>query len=119
MNEKVIRKPRLEKSNMYGTIKDCQKLYNEVKQWNRYDNDDSSQNKGVVYGMGWAISDLAYHGYRGESLKREQEAMSAVINACEYLQQVLEDVLGIESECYESNLEEEGYGRYKLVDMKG
>lgn len=40
MSNKVIRKPRLEKSNMFGTIKDCQKLYDEVKQWNRYENDN-------------------------------------------------------------------------------
>lgn len=44
--------------------------------------------------------------------------MKAVINACKHLQEVLEDVLGIEAECYKVNLDELGYSRYTLIDTK-
>ena len=73
MSDKVIRKPRFQKSNMVGTVKDCQKLYEEVKQWTRCEENDTSPLKQIVYGMGWSVSDLAYHGWNGDKLKREQE----------------------------------------------
>lgn len=118
MSDKAIRKPRLEKSKITGVVYDSQKLYDEVKQWNRYEDTDNSSLKGVAYGMGWAMSDLVCHGYVGEDLKREQEDMKAVINACKHLQEVLEDVLGIEAECYKVNLDELGYSRHTLIDTK-
>lgn len=116
MSDKIIRKPRFEKSNMRGTVKDCQKLYDEVKQWTRCENIDSSPLKNLVYGMGWAVSDLAYFGWQGEALNREQEALYAVMNAVEYLKDTLEDVLGIESQEYSDYLKNDECGRYKLID---
>jgi hypothetical protein len=68
--------------------------------------------------MGWAQSDLAFHGWKGESLKRESTALEAVIDAAYYLQNVLEDVLGIESEEYADNLKNDECGRYRLIDTK-
>lgn len=101
---------------MRGTVKDCQKLYDEVKQWTRCENTDSSPLKNLVYGMGWAVSDLAYFGWQGEALNREQEALYAVMNAVEYLKDTLEDVLGIESQEYSDYLKNDECGRYKLID---
>ena len=114
--EKKTRKPRFEKSCMSGTIKDCQRLYDEVKQWNKLDELDTSTLKGIVYGLGWSQGDLAYHGWGGDALKRESNAIEAVISACKYLQNVLEDVLGIPSEDYVDYLKNDEHGRYKLID---
>ena len=116
MSDKVIRKPRFQKSNMVGTVKDCQKLYEEVKQWTRCEEDDTSPLKQIVYGMGWFVSDLAYHGWDGDNLKREQEDLYAVMNAVKYLQNVLEDVLGIEATEYSDYLKNDECGRFKLID---
>lgn len=116
MIDKIIRKPRFQKSNMRGTVKDCQKLYDEVKQWTRYEEGDMSPLKQIIYGMGWAVSDLAYYGWDGDNLKREQEDLHAVMSAVEYLQNVLEDVLGIESTEYSEYLKNDECGRFKLID---
>jgi hypothetical protein len=115
---KKIRKPRFEKSNMYGIVESCKKLYEEVKQWNRIDESDTSPLKGITYGMGYTESDLIFHGWEGESLRRERAAINAVVDAAYYLQNVLEDVLGIESEEYISDLRNDECGRYKLIDTK-
>jgi hypothetical protein len=116
--DKKVRKPRFEKSNMCGTVESCKKLYEEVKQWNRIDKSDISPLKGITYGMGYTESDLVYHGWEGEGLRRECAAINAVVDAAYYLQNVLEDVLGIESEEYISDLRNDEYGRYKLIDTK-
>ena len=116
MSDKVIRKPRFQKSNMVGTVKDCQKLYEEVRQWTRCEENDTSLLKQIVYGMGWSVSDLAYHGWDGDNLKREQEDLYAVMSAVEYLQNVLEDVLGIEVTEYSDYLKNDECGRFKLID---
>ena len=101
---------------MKGTIENCQKLYNEIKQWTHLEDNDISPLKGVIYGMDWATGDLAYHGWYGDNLKREDKDLYAVINAVKYLQNVLEDVLGIESYEYSDYLKNDDCGRFKLID---
>ena len=116
MRDKVVRKPRFEKSNMTRSIKDYEKIYNEIKQWTRYEDSDTSSLKNIVYNMMWDINDLVYHGWEGEALKREVDDLEAVINAVKYIENVLEDVLGITSEEYDVYLENDECGRYKLID---
>lgn len=116
MSEKIIRKPRFEKSNMSGTVKGCQKLYDEIKQWTRCEDSDTSPLKNIVYGMGYMQGDLAYHDWEGEALKRESNDLEAVIAACKYLENTLEDVLGIESTEYSNYLKNDECGRYRLID---
>ena len=101
---------------MAGTIKDCQKLYEEVRQWTRCEENDTSLLKQIVYGMGWSVNDLAYYGWDGDNLKREQEDLYAVMSAVEYLQNVLEDVLGIDATEYSYYLKNDECGRFKLID---
>lgn len=110
---KRLRKPRFERSNMAITVRNCKLLYDEVIQWRRWDESDTSMLATVIYGM--AFSGV-YLDLKGNISEREQVAINAVTNAVEYLQNVLEDVLGIQSEDYVDNLKNDECGRFRLVD---
>lgn len=52
---------------MSGMFECYEKLYNEIVQWG-YDcpKDNDSKLKEIIYGMGYSIGDMAYHGWTGE-----------------------------------------------------
>lgn len=110
---KRLRKPRFERSNMATTVKNCKLLYDEIVQWRRWNESDTSALATVVYGMMFSGISM---DLRGNASEREQTAINAVINAVGYLQNVLEDVLGIQSEDYVDNLKNDECGRFRLVD---
>lgn len=117
-NDKKIRRPIFEKSRMPGTIETCQKLYDEIKQWC----DSGTECKGVSQlgilsnNLEYLSGEFAYHGWEEVDLKRETDNINAVVAACECLKNTLEDILGIQSEEYKCYLNNDGYGRYQLID---
>ena len=122
-NDKKIRKPKFEKSRMTGIIEACRKLYDEVRQWcgETELTDDAGvriTQLGIVSNLGYMSDELAYHGWRGKNLKRESDNIEAVVAACEYLKNTLEDIHGIQSEEYKWYLNNDGYGRYQLINTQ-
>lgn len=85
------------KSNMSGMIKDYQKMYDAIKNWDESPLDNDSQDC-YLYGMGWAIDDMAYHGWTGEPANNEKYHYKKVCECHKALKVALEDALGINKE---------------------
>jgi hypothetical protein len=108
--DKVIRKPIYQQSNMNGMVKDYKKIYDEIKNWNNIDdNENDNKLKGVIYGMGYAVGDAGYFGWKSNELTNERNTFNAVYNAYMELLHACEDALGIESKVYVSRVDEDGY----------
>lgn len=83
------------KSRMSGMVSDYQKMYDVIKNW-----DESSFNKEskdhYIYGMGWVIGDMAYHGWTGDAAKNERHHYDEVKKTHKALKIALQNALGIE-----------------------
>ena len=111
--EKSVRTPNTKKTRMSGMFECYENLYNEVIQWG-YDcpKDSDSKLKEIIYGMGYTIGDMPYHGWTGEPANDERKTFKAVEDAYRQLLFALEDAIGKESLVYKSHLDENG--KYKF-----
>lgn len=108
----IKRQHRFPKSKMLGANNAYQKMYDILKP---IDDPDSN---GALYGLGWAMGDMPYHGWVGEAAKAENQTYNAVCNAYLYLMNCLEDALGIESYDYASDLKNSPDGQFLLINTK-
>ena len=83
------------KSNMSGMISDYQKMYDAIKNWNESSLNKESKDH-YIFGMGWAIDDMAYHGWTGDAAKNEKHHYDEVKKAHKALKVALQNALGIE-----------------------
>lgn len=111
--DKVVRKPVYSKSNMSGLVKDYQKVYDEIKNWNNFNNDLSSELAGIMYGMGYSLDDAPFFGWTGDKLNEERRTFNAIEKAYTDMLFALEDALGIESEVYANRVDENGFYKSK------
>lgn len=112
------RTPKHESFCIEGLRKDAEKLYNELVQWNRCGRDNKSPQASVLFGMGMAVSDLAYHGIVGEFREAECGKFNALYGAYKCLLATVEDLIGVKGEDFDSELNEKGECRYQIVDTK-
>lgn len=91
------------KSRMSGAVTDYQKMYNAVKNWNeaspptRFNNGVIQNEEGhYIYDMGWAISDMAFHGWSDKAAENERHHYEEVRKAHKALKMALQNALGIE-----------------------
>ena len=87
---------KYKKSNMSGMVSDYQKMYDAIKNWNESPPAGAVKNGYYIYGMGWAIGDMAYHGWSGEAAKNESYHYEEVRKAHKALKVALQNALGIE-----------------------
>ena len=67
------------KSRMSGMVSDYEKMYDAIKNWNeaspptkRLDDGTFYNEPGhYIYGMGWALEDMGFHGWVGDAAKNE------------------------------------------------
>lgn len=90
------------KSRMSGAVADYQKMYQAVKNWNeaspptRYENGTVYNEEGhYIYDMGWAIGDMAYHGWSDKAAENERYHYEEVRKAHKALKIALQNALGI------------------------
>ena len=91
------------KSEMNGMIADYQKMYDAIKNWNEassatsmIDGKPYNEPGHYIYGMGWAIGDMGYHGWTDEAAKNEILNYEEVKKAHKALKVALQNALGIE-----------------------
>lgn len=91
------------KSNMSGMVKNYQKMYDTIKNWNEaspptkvIDEQIHNEEGHYLYGMGWAIGDMGYHGWSGDAAKNEIYHYEEVRKAHKALKVALQNALGIE-----------------------
>lgn len=92
------------KSKMSGMVSDYQKMYDAIKNWNEASPPTKRLEDGTVYnepghyiyGMGWAIDDMAYHGWTGDAAKNEWHHYEEVKKAHKALKIALQNALGVE-----------------------
>lgn len=78
------------KTRISGAFKDYSKMFEQIKDWNNSDAD------GVLYGLGWAIDDIGYHGWTGEAAENEHNIFKKVETAHSYLLKTLAEAIGYE-----------------------
>ena len=67
------------KSRMSGMVSDYQKMYDAIKNWNEESPPTKRLEDGTfynepghyIYGMGWALGDMCFHGWVGDAAKNE------------------------------------------------
>lgn len=91
------------KSKMNGMVSDYQKMYDVIKNWNEaspptkyIDGKHYNEEGHYIYGMGWAIGDMGFHGWSGEAAKNEIYHYEEVRKAHKALKVALQNALGIE-----------------------
>ena len=84
------------KSNMSGMISDYQKMYDAIKNWDESPSTIEVNGESYIYGMGWAIGDMGYHGWSGDAAKNEIHHYEEVKKAHKALKSALQNALGIE-----------------------
>ena len=88
------------KSKMNGMVSDYQKMYDVIKNWNEsfpvIDGKSYNEEGHYIYGMGWAIDDMGFHGWSGEDAKNEVYHYEEVRKAHKALKVALQNALGIE-----------------------
>ena len=111
--EKSVRTPDTKPTRMSGMFECYENLYNEIVQWG-YDCPENSDSKlkEIIYGMGYTMDDMMYHGWTGETANNERSTFKDVENAYLKLLFALEDAIGKESLVYKSHLDENG--KYKF-----
>lgn len=90
------------KSRMSGAVADYQKMYNAIKNWNtaspptRFVNGEIYNEEGhYIYGMGWIIDDMGFHGWSGKAAEVERYHYEEVRKAHKALKVALQNALGI------------------------
>ena len=85
-------------------VTDYQKMYEVIKNWNEASPPTERLADGTfynepghhIYGMGWAISEMPYHGWIGDAAKNEIYHYEEVRKAHKALKVALQNALGIE-----------------------
>lgn len=113
---KIERKPLLEKANIVCLRNTAQIIYDEIIQWDRWEDNDTSKAKHSIFSVGHAMGDMAYHGWFGEPAQKESEKYDALRATYRCLLATVEDLLGIKKEEWDSELNENGEVRYQIVD---
>lgn len=84
-------------SRMSGMISDYQKMYDAIKNWDKSPSASQVDEPGhYIYGMGWAIDDMGFHGWEGEAAANERRHFEEVKQAHKALKIALESALGID-----------------------
>lgn len=90
------------KSNMSGMVKDYQRMYGAIKNWDEpshptkiIDGKPMNEEGHYIYGMGWGIGDAAYFGWTGDALQNERDHYENVRSKHAELKKALEEALGI------------------------
>ena len=94
------------KSKMSGMVSDYQKMYDAIKNWNEASPPTKRLEDGTVYnepghyiyGMGWAIDDMGYHGWTGDAAKNEwhhYEEVNSFIFLSHFLSHLLHQPQGV------------------------
>lgn len=90
------------KSKMSGMISDYQKMYDAIKNWNEaspptkvIDGKAYNEEGHYIYGMGWALGDMGFHGWTGDAAKNENYHYEEVRKAHKALKVALQNALGI------------------------
>lgn len=87
---------KYKKSNMSGMVSDYQKMYDAIKNWDESPPTEVVKDGYYIYGMGWAIDDMGYHGWLGEAAQNEIYHYEEVRKAHKALKVALQNALGIE-----------------------
>ena len=89
-------------SKMHGMWDNYQKMYDAIKNWNEASpptkvDDGKLYNKPghYIYGMGWALSDMGFHGWTGDAAENERYHYEEVRKAHKELKTALQNALGI------------------------
>lgn len=77
-------------------ISDYQKMYDTIKDWNESVPVGVVKDGYYIFGMGWAISDMGFHGWSGDAAKNEIHHYEEVRKAHKALKVALQNALGIE-----------------------
>lgn len=86
---------KYKKSNMSGMVSDYHKMYDAIKNWNESPYAGEVKDGYYIYGMGWAVSDMAFHGWVGEAAENERHHYEEVRKAHKALKVALQNALGI------------------------
>lgn len=97
----------MSKTRMTGPYNDYLEMFEQIMFWNaaqhkveKYNNEkykpQDIKNCGYLYGLGWAISDMYYHGWQGEAAKNEQDIYDKVETAYCYLLKTLAEAIDFE-----------------------
>lgn len=91
------------KSKMSGMVFDYQKMYDVIKNWNEASPPSKIENGKIIneeghyiYGMGWTLGDMPFHGWTGDAAKNEWHNFEEVRKAHKALKVALQNALGIE-----------------------
>lgn len=84
-------------------ISDYQKMYDVIKNWNEASPQSRIENGVIIneeghyiYGMGWVLGDMPFHGWTGNVAKNEWYHFEEVRKAHKLLKVALQNALGIE-----------------------
>jgi len=81
-------------SKMSGMVKDYNKMYETIKDWNESPI-DNSEGEHYIYGMGYAISDAAYFGFTKKELDNERYHYHNVVQKYKEFKEALAEAIGI------------------------
>ena len=84
------------KSKMKGIVQDYQQMYDAIKNWNESPPPGPVTGGYYIYGMGWSIDDMPYHGWIGADADNERYHYKEVRKAHKALKVALQNALGIE-----------------------
>ena len=92
------------KSRMSGMVSDYEKMYDAIKNWNEASPPTKRLEDGTfynepghyIYGMGWTLEDMGFHGWAGDAAKNEVYHYEEVRKAHKALKVALQNALGIE-----------------------
>ena len=83
-------------SKMSGMVKDYNKMYDAIKDWNvsPLDNRDGEH---YIYSMGYTINDAAYFGFAGKELDDEKYHYHNVQQKYKEFKEALAEAIGIDN----------------------
>lgn len=92
------------KSKMSGMVSDYKKMYDAIKNWDETSPPTKRLEDGTfynepghyIYGMGWVLGDMGFHGWTGDAAKNEVYHYEEVSKAHKALKVALQHALGIE-----------------------
>ena len=98
------------KSRLSGAVEDYKKMYNVIKNWDeqpppteykdgKYYNEEGH----YIYGIGYALQDMPFHGWIGAAAKNEWYHYEEIEKAYKNLKIALENALGIANQKKRSN----------------
>ena len=96
------------KTRMLGAYETYLKMFKKIMFWDisqrdveKYENKayktpDNQDDNDYLYGLGWAMEDIGFHGWEGQAAKNEIENYDKVLTAYRYLMKALAEAIDFE-----------------------